>query len=155
MKLSKNLSLKEVIKSNTATKYGIDNNPTAEHLDALKNIAINGFQPLREGLGMPIFVSSGYRSQALNDRIGGSSTSQHSKGEALDVDADVYGIITNKEIFDYIYANIDFDQLIWEYGNDKEPDWVHFSMKLKGKNRKEVLKVKKVKGKSIYSHFKP
>lgn len=155
MKLSNNLSLKEVIKSNTATKYGIDNNPTAEHLKALKNIAVNGFQPLREGLGMPIFVSSGYRSQALNDRIGGSSTSQHSKGEALDVDADVYGIITNKEIFDYIYANIDFDQLIWEYGNDKEPDWVHFSMKLKGKNRKEVLKVKKVKGKSVYSHFKP
>jgi hypothetical protein len=153
MKLSNNLNLAEVTKSNTAIKNGIDNNPTEEHLINLKHIAVNGFQPIREFFGKPIFVSSGYRSEALNDKIGGSKTSQHSTGQALDLDADVYGGVTNAEIFDLIRAKIDFDQLIWEFGSNSNPDWVHFSMKKEGKNRGQVLRALKINGKVIYSIY--
>ena len=102
MRLSDNLSLKEVTKSATAIKHGISNEPSIEHLENLKAIAENIFQPIRNHFGVPIAVTSGYRSEELNKRIGGSLTSQHSKGEALDLDADVYGQVTNKEIFEYI-----------------------------------------------------
>ena len=150
MKLSKNLSLNEVVKSNTATRRGIDNNPTQEHLESLEDIANNIFQPLREDLGVPIGISSGYRSKDLNEAIGGSKKSQHSKGEALDLDADMYGRVTNKKIFDYIKENLLFDQLIWEFGNDNEPNWVHVSYTRKKTNRMQILKAKKIKGKTKY-----
>ena len=153
MKLSKNLSLAEVIKSNTAIKNGIDNNPTSEHLENLKFIAENGFQLIREFFGKPIFVSSGYRSEALNDKIGGSKTSQHSTGQALDLDADVYGGVTNAELFDFICAKVDFDQLIWEFGSHSNPDWVHFSMRKDGKNRGQILRASRISGKVIYSSY--
>jgi hypothetical protein len=150
MKLSKNLSLSEVIKSNTATRRGIDNTPTSEHLSNLKDIAINVFEPIREHFKTPIGVSSGYRSNELNKAIGGSKTSQHSKGQALDLDADIFGELTNKEIFDFIRENLDFNQLIWEFGNDNEPNWVHVSYSRLG-NRKQVLKAYKNKfGKTKY-----
>jgi hypothetical protein len=153
MKLSKNLYLSEVIKSNTAIRLGINNEPTAEHLENLKEIANNIFQPLRDYFDEPIGVSSGYRSIALNKAIGGSSkTSQHSKGEALDLDADIFGGIANSEIFDYIKYNLDFDQMIWEFGTDKEPNWVHVSYK-KGKNRKQILKAVKENGKTKYYSY--
>lgn len=152
MKLSKNLYLSEVIKSNTAIRLGIDNNPTAEHLENLKEIANNIFQPLRDYFDEPIGVSSGYRSIALNKAIGGSKTSQHSKGEALDLDADIFGGIANSEIFDFIKDNLDFDQMIWEFGTDKEPNWVHVSYK-KGKNRKQILKAVKENGKTKYYNY--
>ena len=150
MKISKNLSLSEVVKSNTATRRGIDNNPTQEHLESLEDIANNIFQLLREDLGVPIGISSGYRSKALNEAIGGSKKSQHSKGEALDLDADMYGRVTNKKIFDYIKENLVFDQLIWEFGNDNEPNWVHVSYTRKKTNRMQILKAKKIKGKTKY-----
>jgi len=150
MKISKNLSLSEVVKSNTATRRGIDNNPTQEHLESLEDIANNIFQPLREDLGVPIGISSGYRSKDLNEAIGGSKKSQHSKGEALDLDADMYGRVTNKKIFDYIKENLVFDQLIWEFGNDNEPNWVHVSYTRKKTNRMQVLKAKKINGKTKY-----
>lgn len=137
MILSENLSLVEVTKSATAIKHGIANEPSSEHLTNLKAVATNIFQPCRDYFGKPLAVTSGYRSQELNDLIGGSKRSQHSKGEALDLDAQVYGGFTNAELFHYIKDNLDFDQLIWEFGNDQEPDWIHCSYATD--NRGEVL----------------
>ena len=149
-KLSPNLSLKEVIKSATAIKHGIDNSPSQEHYENLKAIANEVFQKVRIHFGVPIAVTSGYRSPELNKRIGGSSKSQHCHGEALDLDADVYGKITNKQIFDYIDKNLDYDQMIWEFGDDNEPNWVHVSYKKDGGNRNRNLRAKKVNGKTTY-----
>ena len=138
MMLSKNLSLVEATKSATAIKHGIANEPTQEHLQNLKLVAENVFQPIREHFNKPLALSSGYRSEALNELIGGSSRSQHSKGEAVDIDGDIYGGISNGDIFYFIKENLDFDQLIWEFGTNENPDWVHVSYKESG-NRKEVL----------------
>ncbi len=150
MKLSENLSVKEVIKSNTAIRKGIDNSPTEDHLESLEDIANDIFQPLRNALGV-ICVSSGYRSEDLNKAIGGSRKSQHSKGEALDLDNDnKNNAATNTEIFNYIKDNLDFDQLIWEFGTDEKPDWVHVSYTTKRPNRNQILKAYKSKGKSKY-----
>lgn len=153
MQLSKNLSLAEVTKSATAIKRGIANEPTITHLENLKAIAEKIFQPLREEFMCPIAVTSGYRSRDLNDAIGGSSRSQHCYGEALDLDADVYGVITNKDIFHYIQDNLNFDQLIWEFGTDEEPAWVHVSYRKNGGNRKAVLKAIKKDGRTMYQHI--
>lgn len=148
MILSKNLSLAEVMKSATAIKHGIANEPSLEHLTNLKAVAINIFQPCRDYFGKPLAVTSGYRSPELNDLIGGSKRSQHSKGEALDLDAQVYGGFTNAELFHYIKDNLDFDQLIWEFGNDQEPDWIHCSYTTN--NRGEVLRAYRHNGKTRY-----
>lgn len=152
MKLSKNLTLGEVTKSNTAIKHGIDNKPTGEHLSNLIQIANKVFQPVRDNFRKPIAVTSGYRSEALNKRIGGSSTSQHCKGEALDLDADVFGGVENWEVFEYIKNELEFDQLIWEFGTEENPAWVHVSYKASG-NRGEVLKAVRQKGKTIYKKW--
>lgn len=148
MKLSKNLSLSEVTKSHTAIKYGISNKPSGEHLANLIQIANKIFQPVRDHFNEPIIVSSGYRSKALNDIIGGASGSQHSKGEALDLD----GSVDNSLIFEFIKNNLQFDQLIWEFGDDENPDWVHVSLK-KENNRGEVLRAIKQSGRTIYKLF--
>ena len=148
MMLSKNLSLVEVMKSATAIKHGIANEPSSQHLTNLKAVATNIFQPCRDYFGKPLAVTSGYRSPKLNELIGGSKRSQHSKGEALDLDAQVYGGFTNAELFHYIKDNLDFDQLIWEFGNDEEPDWMHCSYTTE--NRREVLKAYKHNGKTRY-----
>jgi len=153
MKLSDNLSLAEVIKSNTAIKYGIDNSPTEEHLENLKAIAQDVFQRVREHFGKAIYVSSGYRSESLNERIGGSATSQHCKGEALDLDAQVYGGLTNAQLFGYIEEWITFDQLIWEFGSNAEPDWIHVSYKKDGNNRGQKLIAYKKDGKTKYKNI--
>ena len=153
MKLSNNLSVKEVTKSNTARRFGIDNRPTIEHLQNLKAIALNIFQPARNHFKKPIFVSSGYRSEDLNEKIGGSKTSQHSKGQALDLDAHTFGGLTNKELFDFISEHLEFDQIIWEFGTDEEPDWVHVSYVSSGINRGESLKAYKANGITRYKHI--
>ena len=150
IKLSKNLSLKEVIKSNTATRRGLDNTPTNEHLNNLKKLAVEIFQPIRDKFGVAIGISSGYRSHDLNVAIGGSKTSQHSIGEALDLDADIFGKLTNSDIFNFIKDGLDFDQLIWEFGNDLNPDWVHVSFKSYEENRNEILQAVRVNGKVNY-----
>ena len=151
MKLSNNLSLGEFTNSQTAKRRGIDNTPTAEHLEAAKALAENVFQPIREHFGCPIFVSSGYRSDALNEAIGGSKTSQHSKGEAIDIDMDHRKGPENEDIFFFIKDNIDFDQLIWEFGTDERPDWVHVSHKLGGPQRGQILRARRnSKGKTYY-----
>ena len=151
MQLSKNLSLAEVLRSESAKRNGISNNPTKEHLSNLTSIALNVFQPIRDHFLVPIHISSGYRSLALNKAVGGSNTSQHSKGQALDIDMDGTKI-TNKQIFDFIKDNIEFDQLIWEFGTDNNPDWVHVSY-AKGKNRKQILKAVRRNGKTSYINF--
>lgn len=138
MKLSKNLTLREVTKSNTANRLGINNKPEEFDIKNLKIIAEEVFQPLRDHFGIPLFVSSGFRSKELNRVIGGSKYSQHMTGEALDIDADVYGRVTNRELFRFIKDNLIFDQLIWEFGDDDTPDWVHVSHKANGHNRKQV-----------------
>ena len=117
--------MKEVIKSNNADRLYIDNTPTEEHLANMKVVAEKIFEPLRNHFGVPIGLSSGYRSYALNKAVRGSKTSHHCKGMAFDIDADMFGGVTNKEIFDFIRENLEFTQLIWEYGTDEEPNWVH------------------------------
>jgi len=149
MKLTENLSLAEVTKSATAIRKGITNTPSATHLIALKEVSKNIFQPCREHFGKPLAVTSGYRSEALNEAINGSKTSQHSKGEALDLDADVFGGFSNAELFNYIKDHLDFDQLIWEFGNNNNPAWVHCSYKTRG-NRNEVLIAIKTNNQTTY-----
>ena len=138
MRLSKNLTLKEVVKSNTATRKGIDNTPDQWAINNIKAVAENIFQPIRDHFGVPIGVSSGFRGKDLNKVIGGSKYSQHMIGEALDLDADIYGKVTNAEIFNYVKNNLDWDQMIWEFGDDEEPNWVHISYKEGGPNRKQI-----------------
>jgi hypothetical protein len=146
MQLSKNLSLAEVIRSETAKRKGISNMPTEAHIANFKLLAEKVFQPIREHFGVPIHISSGYRSAALNTAIKGSGSSQHCSGEAIDIDMDGTSI-TNAQIFNYIKENLEFDQLIWEFGTDTNPDWVHVSYESTGKQRKMMLKaVKKGNG---------
>ena len=140
MKLSKNLSLAEVTKSTTAKRLGIDNKPDEWTTENLRKVAEHIFQPMREHFGRPIFVSSGYRSPELNVAIGGSKRSQHVEGRALDLDGDVFGHVSNSSIFNYIRENLQFDQLIWEFGDEDNPDWVHVSFVYDGVNRKRCLK---------------
>lgn len=152
MNLSKNLTLKECTKSVAASRLGIDNEPKeAWVIENLRAVAEHIFQPTRDAFKCPIYVSSGYRSPELNAAIGGSKRSQHIQGRALDLDADVFGTCTNAEIFRYILNNLTFDQLIWEYGDEDNPDWVHVSFVLDGVNRGRCLKaVRDDRGKTEY-----
>lgn len=153
--LSPHLTLEEVVNSDTAKRLGISNQPTAEHLANLKLLATNIFEPIRTHFGKPIFVSSGYRSKALNAAVPGSSTtSQHCSGEALDLDQDnaTYGI-TNVMVFNYIKDNLNFDQLIWEYGTKDKPDWVHVSYESTGRQRKQILRATRVNGRPHYQPY--
>ena len=147
-KISKHISYKEATHSNTATRRGIKNVPTEKHLTAMKALAKNVFEPVRVHFDKPIRVNSFFRSSALNKAIGGSTTSQHCKGEAIDIDA-TKGF-TNKQIYNYIKNNLEYDQLIWEFGTDAEPDWVHVSYRADGKNRKQQLKASRKGRKTVY-----
>ena len=141
MKLSKNLSLSECLRSKTAVRLGITNEPHDDWVvENLQATAENVFQPCREHFGVPIYVSSGYRSPELNKAIGGSLRSQHMEGRALDLDCDVFGKITNAELFGYIRENLEFDQMVWEFGTEDNPDWVHVSYVRDGHNRKRCLR---------------
>jgi hypothetical protein len=139
MKISQNITLGEATKSQTATRLKIDNTPNEEALLNMKHVAENVFEPIRKHFGIPIGISSFYRSPKLNKAVKGSKTSQHTKGEAIDIDADIFGGVTNAEIFEFVRQNLDYDQLIWEYGNDKNPAWVHVSLKRVGNNKKQIL----------------
>jgi len=147
--ISKNITYKEAIHSNTAKRLGIDNKPNDEQIANMFTIAEMIFQPLRSYVGGPIKITSFFRSPELNRAIGGSKSSQHMKGQAMDLD-DVYGLKTNAEMFDYIRENLDFDQLIWEFGDDNNPNWIHVSYVDKQENRNRCLKAYKEKGKTKY-----
>ena len=153
MQLSKNLSLAEVTRSETAKRKGISNMPTPEHIENFKKLATNIFQPIREHFDKPIFISSGYRSAELNKAIGGSLSSQHCSGEAIDIDMDGTDI-TNKQIFDFIKDNLTFDQAIAEYPENGHIEWVHVSFAANRSQRKQVLVAKKVNGKTTYIPYK-
>lgn len=151
MKLSQHLDLSEVIRSETAKRRGISNMPTPEHIKNLKLIAERVFEPIRNHFGVPIYISSGYRSKALNEAVGGSKTSQHCSGEALDLDMDGSSSgITNAHIFNFIKDNLQFDQLIWEFGTDQNPDWVHVSYESAGRQKKQMLKAIRSNGQTRY-----
>jgi hypothetical protein len=154
MKLSKHLDLSEVIRSESAKRNGISNMPIPQHIENFKLLAENVFEPVREHFKCPIHISSGYRSIELNKCIGGSLTSQHCYGEAIDIDMDgtPHGV-TNKMVFDYIKDNLEFDQLIYEFGDSKNPDWVHVSYESTGRQRKQVLKAVRANGKTIYQNY--
>ena len=156
MQLSKYFTLAELTPSGTAKRLGIKNDPTPAHLECLKGLSVNILDKVREHFGKPIWVSSGYRSKALNEVTPGSSaTSQHCTGEAADLDQDGRGTgVTNKMVFDYIKDHLTFDQLIYEYGTDANPDWVHVSWESTGKQRKQVLRCIRVNGKPVYTPYK-
>ena len=155
MKLSNYVSLAEVTKSDTATRKGIDNNPTAEHLENLKTICVEVFDKVRTHFGVPIYISSGYRSAALNKAIGGSKNSDHNLGRALDLDQDNRGNgVTNMEMFEFIKDNLEFDQLIGEFQRaDGDFEWIHVGYR-KGANRKQILVAYKEGTKTKYKPFK-
>lgn len=152
MKLSAHFVLAEFTRSESAKRHGVSNEPTAEHLENLKVLCEKVLEPIRIKFG-PINISSGYRSKALNHYIGGSLKSQHCEAKAADIDQDGMGEATNTEIFNFIKDSLDFDQLIWEFGDNNKPDWVHVSYN-KGANRKQVLRALKVNGKTVYAPYK-
>lgn len=152
-KLSNHLSLAEMINSGTAKRLGISNMPTPDHLENMKYLAEKVFEPIRAYFNMSIHVSSGYRSKDLNKAIGGSQTSFHSIGCAMDIDMDNTSI-SNKEIFYFILNNLDFTELIWEFGTNDRPDWVHVAIVKNREKEKEVLTSKKVGSQTKYFDYK-
>jgi hypothetical protein len=154
MKLSEHLDLSEVIRSESAKRNGISNMPTEQHIANFKLLAEKIFEPIRNYFRCPIHISSGYRSIELNRAIKGSLTSQHCTGEAIDIDMDgTPNGVTNKMIFNYIKDNLEFDQLIWEFGTSENPDWVHVSYESTGKQRKQVLKATRINGSTHYKQI--
>ena len=147
--ISKHISDKEGVYSRTALRLDIDNTPEPYHLVNMQIIAELVFEPLREWVGGPIKINSFYRCKELNSAIGGSSRSQHCEGRAIDLD-DTFGHKTNAEMFNYIKDNLDYDQLIWEFGTDENPDWVHVSYISKEENRGRVIRAEKVNGRTNY-----
>lgn len=149
-RISKHITYKEGIRSNTALRRGIDNTPGEYELSNMNNIAVNLFEPLRKWVGGPIKITSFFRCEELNKAIGGSSRSQHCQGRAMDLD-DTFGHKTNAEMFEYIKSNLSYDQLIWEFGDDENPDWIHVSFVSEMENRGRSMRAQKVNGRTNYS----
>ena len=147
--ISEHISDKEGVYSITAMRRGIDNTPDEEQLTNMGLLALEVFEPLRDWVGGPIRVNSFFRSEELNKAIGGSSKSQHCKGQAIDID-DTRCHKTNAEMFKFINDELEFDQLIWEFGDDKNPNWVHVSYVSEDKNRNRCLKAYKENGSTKY-----
>ena len=147
--IRKHISYKEGVYSITATRRGIDNTPNDEQLENMELIADNVFELLRQWVGGPIKINSFFRCPELNTAIGGSHKSQHCKGQAIDID-DTFGRATNAEMFHFIKEHLEFDQMIWEFGDDDNPDWVHISYVSEEDNRNRCLKAYKDKGKTKY-----
>jgi hypothetical protein len=132
--ISKHISFDEATVSNTATRFGIENNPSDIQLACMKLVAEKCFEPLRTWYNKPIKVNSFFRCESLNAKVGGSKTSQHVKGEAIDISGG--NKEENKKLFDWCKENLEFDQLINEY----DYTWVHISYTVK--NRKQILAIK-------------
>lgn len=157
-RISDHITHKEATNSYTAKRKGIENNPNHCQLRNMRLLAEAIFEPLRKALGnKPIYIASFFRSEELNKEIGGAVNSQHmaNDGAAMDIDNDGYkDVPINKEIFDYIKDNLPFDQLIYEFGDENNPDWVHVSYNT-GNNRNQILLAKKEKSnKTIYEQYK-
>ena len=149
MKISDHITYAEAIHSNTAKRKGIDNTPSEAQVEAMRLLAEKIFEPLRKWVGGPIKVNSFFRSVTLNEAIGGAASSQHCKGQAIDID-DVYSYKTNAEMYKWIQENLDYDQMIWEFGTDTQPNWVHISYVSKEENRNKCLKAYKENRKTKY-----
>ena len=148
--ISKHVSDKEGVYSATALRRGLDNTPNAEQLECMKEIAEKLFEPLRKWVGGPIKINSFFRGLPLNTAIGGSKSSQHMKGQAMDID-DTFDHVTNADMYNYIKNNLDFDQLIWEFGDDDNPNWLHVSYVSKEDNRNRCLRAYKSNNKTVYN----
>ena len=151
-KISKHISWHEGTYSRTGERRDLDNTPNEEQLKCMKEVAENLFEPLREWVGGPIKINSFFRGEPVNTAIGGSRKSQHMKGQAIDID-DTFGHKTNAEMYHYIKDNLDFDQMIWEFGTDKNPNWLHISCVSHRPNRKKLTIAKKVNGRTKYIHI--
>ena len=152
MRLSNNLELSEVIRSESAKRNGISNMPTAEHIENLKELAEKVFQPIRDHFKVPIRISSGYRSKELNAKIpNASKTSDHSFGRAIDIDMDGTSI-TNNQVFNFIKDNLKFKQLIYEFPINGNASWIHVSYD-KNNLKNEILVAKKLYGKTVYVKY--
>ena len=149
IRISKHISYKEATRSATALRLGIENVPNEYELQNMEMVAKKVFEPLREAVDAPIKINSFFRCEELNKAIGGSSKSQHCQGRAIDID-DIYGHVSNAFMYYYIKDNLDFDQLIWEFGTDDSPDWVHVSYVDEDSNRKRCLKAYRENGKTKY-----
>lgn len=149
MGISKHISNKESVYSRTAQRLDIDNTPTQEHKNNMIKLAENVFEPLRSYANGPIKINSFYRSPELNKAIGGSSKSQHCNGQAIDID-DTFGMLTNAEMYKFIKQHLDFDQMIWEFGDEDNPNWVHVSYVSPQENRNRCLQAYKKNGKTKY-----
>ena len=136
--ISKHISDKEGTYSRTAIRRGIDNTPNRKQLSNMQLLAENVFEPLRAYVGGPIKINSFFRCEELNKAIGGSSKSQHCHGQAIDID-DTFGRMTNAEMYEFIKDNLDFDQMIWEFGDNDNPAWVHVSYVSEEENRNRCL----------------
>jgi len=150
-KISEHISYNEATRSSTAIRLGINNKPNGDQLRAMKFVAKTCFEPLRNHFGVPIKVESFLRVLRLNRAIGSTDGSQHLKGEAVDIDDD-YGKISNAEMFDWLANNVEFDQIIWEFGNHKNPGWIHVSAR-KGRNRGRLTVAYKRDVRTHYKHF--
>ena len=149
--ISKHISWHEGTYSRTGERRDLDNTPNEEQLKCMKEVAENLFEPLREWVGGPIKINSFFRGEPVNTAIGGSRKSQHMKGQAIDID-DTFGHKTNAEMYYYIKDNLDFDQIIWEFGTDKNPNWLHISWVSHRPNRKKLTIAKKINGRTKYIH---
>ena len=149
--ISKHISYHEGTYSQTGVRRNLDNTPNKDQLKCMKEVSENLFEPLREWVGGPIKINSFFRGEPVNTAIGGSTRSQHMKGQAIDID-DTFGYKTNAEMYHYIKDNLDFDQLIWEFGTDKNPNWLHLSWVSHRPNRKKLTIAKKVDGRTKYIH---
>ncbi len=147
--ISKHISYKEGTYSNTATRLGINNTPNDDQLSNMELVAEEVFEPLRSYVGGPIKINSFFRCPELNTAIGGSHKSQHCKGQAIDID-DTFGRCTNAEMYHFIKDHLDFDQMIWEFGDDDNPDWVHVSYVSEEDNRNRCLRAYREGGKTKY-----
>ena len=150
-KISQHISYKEAVTSATGLRLGLDNTPGPEQLSCMQDIAKLLFEPLREWVGGPIKITSMFRGKPVNTAIGGAKHSQHMKGQALDLD-DTFGHKTNAEMYHYIKDNLTFDQLIWEFGDDENPNWIHVSFVTHGPNRKKCTVALTKNGKTVYEH---
>lgn len=151
MKISEHLELSELIRSESAKRHGIKNMPTPEHIENLKELAEKVFETIRGHFNVPIRISSGYRSKELNAKVGGSKTSDHSFGRAIDIDMDGTSI-TNNQVFYFIKDNLKFKQLIFEFPVNGQASWVHVSYD-KDNLRQDVLVAKKLHGKTVYIKY--
>ena len=137
--ISNYVSYREAVRSTTATRHNIDNAPNSKQLEAMRYVAVNVFDKVRQHFGLPIFISSFFRNAEVNKLVGSSSSSFHLLGAAIDIDPDVFGGVKNSEVFEYIKNHLPFTELIWEFGDEKEPNWVHVAL-VKGRDNEKKIK---------------